>query len=86
MENVLHFESCNNCYNDTYRSMEDALHDVAEDEILSLVSKSSFLLNFQETITKHILVKINLECQSRNLKKKTIKCSLAIMERASDDV
>ena len=38
MENVLDFKSCNKCNNDTYRSMEDALHDVAEDEILSLVS------------------------------------------------
>ena len=36
-------ETCNYSHNDTYRSMEDSLCDAAEDEILSLVSKSSYI-------------------------------------------
>ena len=57
MENALDFASCNYCHNDTYRSIENALHDVAEDDILSLVLKRSYLLNIKKkTSHKNLLV------------------------------
>lgn len=63
-------ETSNYCHNDTYRSMEDALCDAAADEILSLVTKSSYIgvmvdANIDVAINKNLVIYLKIVDRSQ---------------------